>query len=627
MRRLRSYLPTMAIRRVGTIKAVGDCIAWAWGIGLAAVVRWDLVLVGHHVSRILWLVGVAALGQVLIGYAVGLYRNHWIYGSFEEIAIVTATAVATLLLLLAVSELLGKTAPPIPISLGATSAAVTGMVALRYLWRFEDQRRRRPRDAGQRVLVFGAGEGAELLLNSLLRNPNSDYVPVAVLDDDPGKANLRLRGVRVVGGRDQIGAAAKAFGATTVVLAIPSAGSTLVRSIRDITAAEDLELRVLPPTTELLGGPPSEGDLRTPTITDLLGRYPVDIDLRAAATYVRGRKVLVTGAGGSIGSELCRQLTKFDPAHLIMVDRDESALHDVQLSLDGRGMLDSNDLVLLDIRDRDAVSQLMRQRRPDVVFHAAALKHLALLEQHPAEAVKSNVLGTLDLLETALESGVETFVNVSTDKAANPASILGYSKRTTERLTAQAAMLSFGGRYLSVRFGNVLASRGSVIPAFRAQIERGGPLCITDPDVTRYFMTIEEAVQLVIQAGVTGPAGSVMVLEMGDPVRIADVAKMMVLESGRKIDIVYSGLRPGEKLHEDLFGSDELPRPARHPLLSEVDVPALPFAAARELPTSGGSGALRSALQRVSTEMPLDFDPGVINLDAAEGHDEAPTSV
>jgi FlaA1/EpsC-like NDP-sugar epimerase len=602
-------------------------MAWAWGIALAAIVRWDLVLVGHHMTRILWLMAAAALGQILIGYAIGLYRNHWVYGSFEEIAVVTVTAAATLLVLLAVTEALGNIAPPIPISLGATSAAVTGMVALRYLWRFEDQRRRRPRDAGKRVLVFGAGEGAGLLLNSLLRNPNSDYVPVAVLDDDPAKANLRLRGVRVVGGRDQIGTAARTFGASTVVLAIPSADSTLVRSIRDIATEEGLELRVLPPTTELLDSPPSEGDLRTPTINDLLGRYPVDIDLRAAATYLRDRKVLVTGAGGSIGSELCRQLAKFDPAHLIMVDRDESALHDVQLSLDGRGMLDSNDLVLLDIRDRDAVSQLLRQRRPDVVFHAAALKHLSLLEQHPSEAVKSNVLGTLDLLEAALESGVETFVNVSTDKAANPASILGYSKRTTERLTAQAATLSFGGRYLSVRFGNVLASRGSVIPAFRAQIERGGPLCITHPDVSRYFMTIEEAVQLVIQAGVTGPAGSVMVLEMGEPVRIADVAKMMVLESGRKIDIIYSGLRPGEKLHEDLFGTDEVPRPATHPLLSEVDVPALPFEAARDLPTSGSSTAVRSALQRVCAEVTIDFDPAVIDLDVAKGHDEASTAV
>jgi FlaA1/EpsC-like NDP-sugar epimerase len=290
--------------------------------------------------------------------------------------------------------------------------------------------------------------------------------------------------------------------------------------------------------------------------------------------------VLVTGAGGSIGSELCRQIHRFAPGELMMLDRDESALHAVQLALRGRALLDGSELILADLRDPDAIRDVFSDRRPEVVFHAAALKHLPLLERYPGEAVKSNVHGTLTVLEMA--RGVEKFVNISTDKAANPTSVLGYSKRITERLTAHAAMIN-EGNFLSVRFGNVLGSRGSVLTAFSAQAAAGGPITVTHPEVTRYFMTVHEAVQLVIQAAAIGRPGEALVLDMGKAVRIADVARQLAEQAPHPVDIIYTGLRPGEKLHEELFGSGESDVRPFHHLISHVGVPPLDPAEVRLL--------------------------------------------
>jgi FlaA1/EpsC-like NDP-sugar epimerase len=310
------------------------------------------------------------------------------------------------------------------------------------------------------------------------------------------------------------------------------------------------------------------------TDADLLGRDVVETDLAAIADYLQDRRVLVTGAGGSIGAEICRRVKLFDPAELVMLDRDESALHSLQLDLDGRAMLDSRNLVVADIRDRDRMFEVFAEHRPQVVFHAAALKHLPLLEMHPAEAVKTNVLGTLNVLDAAGAVDVTHFVNISTDKAADPSSVLGFSKRVAEGLTAGAAD-RYPGAFLSVRFGNVLGSRGSVLTAFHAQIEAGGPITVTDPDVTRYFMTVSEAVQLVVQAGAVGRDGEALVLDMGEPVRIADVARQLAAQASRPIEIVYTGLRPGEKLHEVLLADGEVDERPAHPLISHVRVPRL----------------------------------------------------
>jgi len=306
---------------------------------------------------------------------------------------------------------------------------------------------------------------------------------------------------------------------------------------------------------------------------DILGRCQSDIDLGSVGDHVAGKRVLVVGAGGSIGSEISRQVRDLQPAELILLDRDESALHAVQLSLYGRALLSAPDTVLADLRDAEAIQTIFATRGPQVVFHAAALKHLPLLQRFPGEAVKTNVWGTQVLLDAARD--VECFVNISTDKAANPTSVLGYSKRITERLTAHAAT-RHPGRFLSVRFGNVLGSRGSVLTAFEAQAAAGGPITVTHPEVTRYLMTVQEAVHLVIQATAIGRRGEVLVANMGAPVAIEAVARRIVAAHGDlSVTIVYTGLRPGEKLHEDLFGRDETAMATPHPLISCVDVPPL----------------------------------------------------
>ena len=448
------------------------------------------------------------------------------------------------------------------------------MSAARYVWRLLLERRRRPGSDAARTIVFGAGEGGAQIIQSMLRSPTSPYLPVAILDDDPSKRRLSISGVPVIGGRTDLAAAADHLKASVLLVAVPSASGDLLKALMAEAERAGLSVKVLPVVEELLGGPPEVSDIRDLSELDLLGRHQVDLDLTSIAGYINGRRVLVTGAGGSIGSELCRQLSRFGPRELMMLDRDESALHEVQLSLDGRALLDTRDVILCDIRDRQALSKVFMERRPQVVFHAAALKHLPMLEQYPAESVKSNVWGTRNVLESATAVGVQRFVNISTDKAANPESMLGYSKRVAERLTAGVAE-DAGGVFLSVRFGNVLNSRGSVLTTFRDQIARGGPVTVTHPDITRYFMTIPEAVQLVIQAGAIGRPGEVLVLDMGAPVRIIDVARRMIASSGKKVPIEITGLRPGEKLHEDLFGREELDERPIHKMISHTFVPPI----------------------------------------------------
>jgi FlaA1/EpsC-like NDP-sugar epimerase len=429
--------------------------------------------------------------------------------------------------------------------------------------------------SGQRTLLFGAGAAAHQLINSMVWDPDTAYLPVGLLDDDPEKRHVRIKGVRMLGGRADIAAAAASTRAEVLVIALPSAGSALVREISERARAAGLTVKVLPQLTDLLDrSGVGIRDIRDIDIADLLGRRQIDTNLGEIVDYIRGRRVLVTGAGGSIGSELCRQISTFEPAELMMLDRDESALHALQLSISGEARLDLPQSILADIRDADTIMELFRERRPDVVFHAAALKHVNMLEQYPDEGWKTNVLGTVNVLAAASALGVSHFINISTDKAANPVNVLGATKRTAERLTATFAAQS-AGRFLSVRFGNVLGSRGSVLETFAAQIARGGPVTVTDPEVTRYLMTIPEAVQLVVQAGAIGDDGEALVLDMGTPVRIADLAAQLIELDGRPVEIRFTGLRPGEKLHEDLFGSEEQDERPRHPLISHVPVPPL----------------------------------------------------
>lgn len=583
------------------VQAALDVVAWALGLTVALVARYEFALAAESwgpfsVGGLAVAIAVAGLLQVAVGLGSGLYRGRWRFGSFDEVAHVVRVCAVVDVLLLVVNAVVSRRLLPVSAVLGGAVVALVLMAGVRYVWRLVLERRLRPSDErAERVLVFGAGEAGEQLATSMLRNPHSRYVPVAFVDDDLRKRNLRIRGVPVQGGRADIGELAERERATTLVLAVPSAQSELVREVSEIALGLDLRVKVLPSVAELLDGKVSVGDLRPVTEADLLGRHAIDTDIDAIAGYLTGRRVLVTGAGGSIGSELCRQVGRFAPAALVMVDRDESALHALQLSIEGRALLDSRDLVVADVRDRARMTEVFAEHRPQVVFHAAALKHLPLLELHPREAVKTNVLATRDLLEVAASVGVERFINISTDKAADPVSVLGHSKRVAERLTAAAA--GHGeGTYLSVRFGNVLGSRGSVLTAFEAQVEAGGPITVTHPEVTRYFMTVEEAVQLVVQAGAVGRDGEALVLDMGEPVRIDDVARRLAAETPRPIEIVYTGLRPGEKLHECLLGADELDVRPRHQLISQVAVPPLDPAALGALDLAADDTEIAAAL-------------------------------
>ena len=517
---------------------------------------------------------VVILTQAVVGYLVGIYRRRWRYGSFDEVAgLLITTTISTALLL--VFRLFDRSLNPYPRSVIVIGgfAGVFLMAANRYVWRLAREQLRRPTEqTATKILVYGAGEGGIQMVNTLLRNPSSAYLPVGFLDDNPTTHRLSISGVPVIGGRDNLAEARTKTGATTLLIAIPSADSSLINDISSRAQKLGMDVKIVPPVQNLHERPLNPGDIRDLSDEDLLGRRKIHTDLQQISDYIVNRRVLVTGAGGSIGSELCRQLARFNPAELIMLDRDESALHELQLSIHGRALLDTPQTVLADLRDAATINHIFESRRPEVVFHAAALKHLPLLERYPLEAYQTNVIGTATLLQAAKNVNVQVFVNISTDKAANPISILGYSKRIAERLTAYFGANTPDGKYISVRFGNVLGSRGSVLMSFRDQIEKGGPVTVTHRGVTRYFMTISEAVQLVFQAGAIGSSGEVLVLDMGEPVSIYDVAMQLVRNSQKSVSIEIVGLRSGEKVHEELFGTGEVDTRPEHPLISHVPV-------------------------------------------------------
>lgn len=559
------------LSRPFTLRLVTDILVWCLSITAGAVT------LGASPNHGLVVGGFAAFCHVLFGALGGLYQGRWRLASFDEAVAVTGVVLCTSISLALTTVILAAVGFTLAISMLAPFAALGVMLGLRGLRRFQLERKTSSSSVSadrEPVVVFGAGDGGAQIVRAMLNNEASAYVPVAILDDSPEKQNLRIYGVPVVGTRRELVEVAKRSGASLVVIAIPSAGAQTVEAIRDVAVNGGLTVRLLPPVLELVDGMVSLGDIREISEADLLGRRMIDTDVEAIATYLRGASVLVTGAGGSIGSELCRQISMYEPSELILLDRDESGLHATQLLIEGNGLLDSENLVVADIRDSERVNDVFANWRPDVVFHAAALKHLPLLERYPEEAWKTNVLGTNNVLRAAATHGVKHFVNISTDKAAEPTSVLGYTKRAGEQLTSWYAHRTRGD-WVSVRFGNVLGSRGSMLTAFRSQVASGGPITVTHPDVTRYFMTPHEACQLVVQAGAVGARGEALVLDMGEPVRILDVAKRLADAAAVPIDIVFTGLRDGEKLHEDLIAYEELDIRRAHPLISHVAVPAL----------------------------------------------------
>ena len=569
----RSYLDA-ARRRLPLVHFVIDSLFWIVAIPIGVWLRYDYSFDELGTNLFLPIVVAVSL-QAGFGAATGLYRRRWRYGSFDEVRMVALTAASAGIILTVAMWRWNGIPRSVPIL--ATGLSLLGQIAARSTWRLRSERARRPHgDHLQRLVVIGAGEGADQILRTLRASADSSYEPVAMLDDDPAKRSLRLNGVRVEGRVDDLAAIASKHHADAVLIAIPSVDSAFIRRVSALAHDAKLKTLVLPTVDQLLGGV-AEGDIRPVNEADLLGRRPADIDPAAVAEYITGKRVLVTGAGGSIGSELCRQLARFEPAKLFMLDRDESGLHGTQLSIEGRAMLDDEGLLLADIRDAARIDELFIKVRPEVVFHAAALKHLPLLEMHPDEGWKTNVCGTLNVLNAARAHGTTRFVNISTDKAANPTSVLGYTKRITERLTAHASRQG-PTECVSVRFGNVLGSNGSVLKAFEKQAAHGLPITVTHPDVTRYFMTIEEASRLVIYAGAIGDPGEILILDMGEPVKIMDVAERFAAQHEPPLEIVITGLRPNEKLHEDLISSFEVGERRVHKLITHVTTEPLALA-------------------------------------------------
>lgn len=552
-----------------------DSGVWAAAIPIGALIRLDFDATRSDPILLGVAIFFSVVLQALLGWVFGLYRFRYAYGSRHDalnLMLVVTSVGGTLTIarfFVPASDNFPRSAPLIALLVAAVS-----MAGVRLAQRGLSERRLRPAESATPTLVYGAGRLGQHVIQQMNKDKYSPYRPVGIVDDNPRLRNFRLEGVPVQGCRQQLTQVARKSGAEILIFAIARADAELLRQVSDAADSAGLRLLVLPLLSDILEGRTGLKDLRDVSITDLIGRQPVDTELASIAGFIANKRVLVTGAGGSIGSELCREIIKFAPAELIMLDRDETNLQGTQISISGHGLLDTDDVVLADIRDENTIEEIFQKRRPDIVFHAAALKHLPMLEQYPNEAWQTNVLGTLHVLRAAKEVGVETFVNISTDKAANPTSVLGISKRLGERLTASFAAET-RKPYLSVRFGNVIGSRGSMLPTFKLQIEKGGPITLTHPDVTRYFMTIPEACQLVVQAGAIGRPGEVLILDMGEPVRIKDVAERMIAKSGRPIRICITGLRQGEKLHEDLVGLGEEDRRPFHPKISHTAVPPL----------------------------------------------------
>jgi len=423
---------------------------------------------------------------------------------------------------------------------------------------------------GKEVLIVGAGDAGQLMVREMQRNRQLHYTPIGFVDDDPRKRGARFNGVRVLGTVDDLPHLLRDNRPDEVLIAIPSAAGSVRRTIVETCRGQSVPVKTLPALHELIAGDVNLGaQIRPVQVEDVLGREPVDVDLGRIATYVKGETVLVTGAGGSIGSELCRQLARLGVARLILVDKTESALFDIERELLDEREFDAVETVLANCGDQVKMQQVFERYEPTVLFHAAAYKHVGMLETNPLQAVSNNILGTRALVDAAINGGVRRFVLISTDKAADPKNVMGRSKAVCEWIVESCALRAdVATRFVAVRFGNVLGSSGSVIPIFRRQIERGGPVTVTHPEMTRFFMTIPEAASLVVQAGAMGGRGQVYVLDMGEPVRILDLAKQMIRLSGRNEDempIVFTGVRPGEKMHEVLWNAGEMVGPTSHP--------------------------------------------------------------
>ena len=563
---------------------VYDIAATLLAIGIGFGLRFDTVAVASSISPFM---PVALLPLLVMPptYAIfGLYRREWRYASVQEMFTLAGAVLAGTILTVAVFEVLayaglGGTAG-FPGSVFVTEALLSlalvggGRFALRASLERRGVSGGTDEELGLPTIVYGAGETGATVARVAARDPDAGLNVVGFIDDDPAKHGSRLMGKRVFGGLDVLPKAARDTHARQLLVAMPTASGPAIRRAFERGQELGLQVRTVPHPRELLGGDSLAHRIRKVSVEDLLRRAPVEIDTDAVAGYLNGASVLVTGGGGSIGSELVRQILDVGPRLITIVDNHEEALWSIERELAERTANPDVDceLVLADIRSQEAVDAVIGRARPDVVFHAAALKHVPMVEHSPAEGAMTNVFGSQNVISACERLGVKRFVLISTDKAVEPISAMGATKRLAELLTVASARRT-GRPYVAVRFGNVLASSGSVIPIFQRQLEQGRPITITHADATRYFMTIPEAVSLVLQAGSTPDSGVIFVLDMGEPVKIVDLARDLIRLSGLaedQVPIVYTGLRAGERLHESLSHDHEITERTGHESIMRV---------------------------------------------------------
>lgn len=547
----------------------------------AYALRLDMDFYGMYRPSAIWMIGVALFIKPMVYYLFGLYRRVWVYASIQELKLITltvttATGIVSLVMLALQNQRVFIGFPRSTLAIDwMFSLLFVGMVRIAMRLLAENRSANASARAGlsRRALIIGAGDAGALVVRELQKNRQLNLVPTGFLDDDPAKQKHQIYGVQVVGTLPDLPHVLDNRRVDEVVIAIPSAPGRVVRMVADVCRLKGVPFRTMPGIYELLGGKVSVSRLREVDITDLLRRDPAQINDQLVGASLGGRTVLVTGAGGSIGRELCRQIARWGPAELILLGHGENSIFEALLELHESFPALPIHPVIADVRDLPRLQQIFQNSRPQVVFHAAAHKHVPLMEANVSEAISNNILGTRNLVDACVAADVERMVMVSTDKAIRPANVMGATKRMAEMIVLDAAGRT-GRAFSVVRFGNVLGSRGSVVPLFKRQIARGGPITITHPDMKRYFMTIPEAVHLVLQASAMGKGGEVFVLNMGQQVRILDLAEDLIrlsgLQPGRDIEIVFTGIRPGEKLSEDLWDEGATFVATPHPDIFQV---------------------------------------------------------
>jgi FlaA1/EpsC-like NDP-sugar epimerase len=552
---------------------IGDLALIVVSVLGSFALRLDVSQLPFYFPAALVMCFVALVIKVPIYYSFGLYRRLWMYASTNELRLITV-AVTTASVLSSGVMIALITAGLIQPGMPRSALGIDWLLSLvliggsRFALRILAEQSSARRDGkARRTLIIGAGDAGALVARELQKSSQLNLLPIGFLDDDPAKQNHEIYGVSVIGKMEQITSVLENQHVDEVVIAIPSASGNIIRLVNDACREKGIPSRTMPGIYELLGGKVSVSRLREVDITDLLRRKPVRIDDQFIGANITGKRVLVTGAGGSIGREICRQVARWSPASLVLLGHGENSIFESLLELKENFPALSISPVIADVRDAGRIQEMFRLHQPQVLFHAAAHKHVPLMEANVEEAITNNVLGTRNVVEAASKFGVARLVLISTDKAVRPVSIMGATKRLAEMTVLDAAQRS-GLAYSVVRFGNVLGSRGSVVPFFKSQIARGGPVTVTHPEMYRYFMTIPEAVHLVLQAASMGKGGEVFMLNMGEQVRILDLAEDLIklsgLEPHRDIEIAFSGIRPGEKLREDLWEEGMHVEPTAH---------------------------------------------------------------